>query len=374
MKIFIMSLTLLSTLFLACKKEENIILKGTLGKYKTEIILSQKNDKFDGSFNYMDKSISDKSVKIEGTRIAGKLRLEEFNDEHKLTGIFEGKFDGNSFIGNWKSPSGEDETPFRFSKKSLKIASKRMESSPEFQYILIDHPEGITAHQGISAKLDNKTYEIIKPNSSNDLRCIDIYNIDDYNGNGYDDVLLTDIAACGGNCCPSEYFFCSYSLELDKFIITENFGASWGGPIIEDHSGKTSIKLVNNSQGAGYTEMKEITSWTILEGNEAKVIESKEREQLDAITEIRASEMDKEKATLKFDINKDGIMDEINAEYWLRWGTLDWEVRISNSKVVLAGSGKRIGILSTSTNGVYDLVNSFDEIYTWNGSKYNLKK
>lgn len=280
------------------------------------------------------------------------------------------------FVTSCSNPDANKKEPFNSSTNTNTPVVANTKNAQEIEYKLLEHPEGLAAFQGLSATFNNKDYEIIKPDEE---RCFDLFNIDDYNQDGYNDALVTAIVACGGNCCPNEFFLCFYDKENDTFIASENFGASWGEPIIEKGSGLPQIKLTENTQGYGFTKMEEITYWFILKKNEVDLLKSVERKQLDAKKEIRSSLLNEEEkengSLLKIDINQDSVMDEIHADYWDRWGTLNWTVTLVGTDApVLKGTGKRIGILSSSTNGVYDLINSFDEIYTWNGSEFKLKE
>lgn len=74
---------------------------------------------------------------------------------------------------------------------------------------------------------------------------------------------------------------------------------------------------------------------------------------------------------LSVDLNEDGKMDTISASYWMRWGLLGWDVKFAGlDKPALNGTGKRIGVLSSKTMGVHDLVNDLNQIYRWDGDHY----
>lgn len=52
-----------------------------------------------------------------------------------------------------------------------------------------------------------------------------------------------------------------------------------------------------------------------------------------------------------------------------------WSVKFANGKSYETSEGiKRIGVLSSKTNGVHDLVLDFDGIMIWDGRKYKEKK
>ncbi len=91
---------------LGCSRPEKMILFGKIKNAPpAEFILEQQGDKFSGYFSYLNNKA--KQIEVRGTRNGETLRLEEFNDKQgKLTGIFEGTFDGVLFKGNWRDPKG----------------------------------------------------------------------------------------------------------------------------------------------------------------------------------------------------------------------------------------------------------------------------
>lgn len=114
-----MKLNSLLILVLSCtacinKSSENIILQGKLGKnVESEIILEQEGDKFSGHFLNLT---SNEKITLRGVKEHTKLRLEEYNTsgKNKLTGIFEGTFDGTTYEGFWRDPAGKSKVRFQY--------------------------------------------------------------------------------------------------------------------------------------------------------------------------------------------------------------------------------------------------------------------
>ena len=100
--IFSLILLLLLT---ACEQSPKLTLEGTIGKQlESKLVLQQDGDRFSGYFSYLDKP--EEQIAVSGTQVGTTLRLEEFNSaEQKLTGIFDGRFDGAVYEGNWSASS-----------------------------------------------------------------------------------------------------------------------------------------------------------------------------------------------------------------------------------------------------------------------------
>tara|TARA_B110000977_G_C10993071_1_gene460718 strand:- start:383 stop:1138 length:756 start_codon:yes stop_codon:yes gene_type:complete len=122
--IYIVALISIMMTFFSCGSDEKIILIGTLGEFESRISLRQEDNELTGTFKYTDNSTSIKSINLNGLRAGNNLRLEEFsNGESKLTGIFNGEFDDNMFVGYWTDPTGSSKVPFSFIKSELQSES-----------------------------------------------------------------------------------------------------------------------------------------------------------------------------------------------------------------------------------------------------------
>ena len=74
-------------------------------------------------------------------------------------------------------------------------------------------------------------------------------------------------------------------------------------------------------------------------------------------------------------MNDDGLKDEISGSYWERWGSMNWSIKFAKGKYVPNdGARKRVGVLSSKTNGVHDIVLDLDHVMVWDGEKYVYKK
>src|SRR5690606_31178720 len=94
-----------------------------------------------------------------------------------------------------------------------------------------------------------------------------------------------------------------------------------------------------------------------------------------ALTELKASDFvghENDTLSLSIDIDGDGLVDRIQSSYWEKWGRMVvWGIEFGNGLTYEGKTAtKRIGILPTKTNKVYDLVIECNDVLKWNGSTY----
>jgi hypothetical protein len=99
----------------ASQSEELIILEGSIdSKVNGRLELARSGDKITGTFENTDENTR---LELRGTINGEFLRLEEFAEKDKLTGIFDGKYDGEEYSGDWMSPNRKRKVPFFFSNR-----------------------------------------------------------------------------------------------------------------------------------------------------------------------------------------------------------------------------------------------------------------
>jgi len=204
--------------------------------------------------------------------------------------------------------------------------------------------------------------------------CIRIERIEDFNKDGYEDVLIQNVIGCGGNCCGDSYqIFC---FDGNIFKKTKEIGYDWDGIEISESSNGFNFIVENVYEGFGNPNMCNNTVETYkLSNYEFEIVSTIKDHKLTSITELTSEDFNgKEDGSLflKFDLDNDGLIDIIKCSYWMRWGRIGlWSIKFGNGKVIEGkGSPKRIGVLETKTNNVNDLVLECDEVLKWNGSKY----
>lgn len=349
---------------------ERLLLSGTIGdNLKSSFELSQSGDKVAGIFAYE----GGEKIEVRGVKNGESLRLEEYNNKlDKLTGIFEGKFDGNSFIGHWQDPKFRKKVPFQYSAVMPALPSLKREGPiGKISYLIVEDIGGERS-QGLVAKIGQKSYTIFDVGVISDF--IIIEDVRDYDGNGTEDALLG--FHCGGTACPYySYSFCSFDSKADSFIVTETF-ADGSKPRIEKWNGKWSVEIINS----GLMEMFRAEGRYILENGDAEIVEYHEVEPLKTLKDLLPSDCSEyeEGDPMLFDLDGDGVKDKIIGKYWSRWNCIDYiRVEFSNGKPeceIQAGCVHRVGVLPSKTKNVHDLVLDLDKIYAWDGSKYIKKK
>jgi hypothetical protein len=87
--------------------------EGSINKIGIIMILTKKNTSLNGTYSYKSKGIPIKiSGKIDNT---GNLKINEFNNNGSMTGIFKGRLIGTNINGKWEKPDGSKIIPFSIS-------------------------------------------------------------------------------------------------------------------------------------------------------------------------------------------------------------------------------------------------------------------
>ncbi len=301
---------------------------------------------------------------------ASKIGKLNFEENVFITKITTGAaFTAENINGYWvkiKAKNGKEGYVFNgflkpFAKHSIIYSTHRRDNG---------------SHQELKATINNKETVLI---SFKDQRCFDILEIQDYNNDGYEEVLI-ETNACGGNCCGNSVLVFSY--DGNTFIETEEVGYDFDG--IDLHYDRNNVRLIvvdDQNIGAGNTTLcGDEKKAYIFENNKLEVARIEADNMITAITEVRSSDFIKleseitTKITINYDLDNNGIDDKIIASYWERWGILHNCKIIFNNETLdieaAIGSPKRIGILESKTNNVNDLVIECDTILKWNGTTY----
>ena len=208
-------------------------------------------------------------------------------------------------------------------------------------------------------------------------KCIDIVEQDDFDGNGIVDALIEE-DACGGTIAMYGYYIVSYS-ENGYFTISN---AVWGnGYTVEDWKSNKSILIIDANVGYDNDEMDTKKERYVLKDGKMELVETMKKQLVVSIKELKSSDFhheDEKHLRLKYDLDGNGITDFFECYYWSRWGSMMIRRFVLNGNEIkddcLNVGIKRIGILSSKTNGYHDLVLDEDEIIKWNGKKYVFPK
>ncbi|WP_156476475.1 hypothetical protein [Aeromonas enteropelogenes] len=227
------------------------------------------------------------------------------------------------------------------------------------------------SHSEVKAEVNGNQYLLI--GKSEEL-CLEVIEQRDFDGNGSTDALIKNITACGGNCCGDSFFFISYRGN-GHFQRSAEFGYSWSDPKIEEWKGLSSVVVTDHNEGVNqYRAEEEITRYVLDTGKSVKVEESK-RQRLLALQELNSADFDFERTNevrvLTYDLNGDGVKDRLEGRLWHRWGRIVFDIEMSKAgRTSDYDACKRIGILSSKTNGVNNLVCDQDHVLQWDGLRY----
>lgn len=240
----------------------------------------------------------------------------------------------------------------------------------EIKYNLNRNKEYLT--QELIALVNEKKFTII---SFEDKECFEIVEIQDYNNDGYEEVLLEQ-NACGGNGIGNSLIV--FSFNGREFVNSDYIGNYYGEKRLNFDKNNIRIFVVDYENiGAGNTTLcKDKKETYIYENFNFKLINSESQNKLNALMELKSEDFipkPSSELSIKYDLDNNGIIDKITSQYWERWGMLTNCEIILNNEIIesgVIGTPKRIGILKSKTNGVNDLVIECDKVLKWNGQKY----
>ena len=249
------------------------------------------------------------------------------------------------------------------------------------EYRIVDISEWDTSElprrsfgEDLFAVIDGTDY-LITNDHFEDYRYKSIYAQEDLDGDGRDEVILE--IHHGGNCCGSEYAVVSHRGKNYFSISQHEVFDGAGFPSFEfvDYKGEKLIQVVNMPNGAENTSQSIMISLLKYEYGQLTVLSQTENASLiPAIVEVNSFEFDENNPAQiikDFDADGDGISDKLICDYWPRWGSTVCDVDSSVFGYQDLSSGcHRFGVLSSTSNGLRDLVcNGFDRL-TFDGKKY----
>ncbi len=225
--------------------------------------------------------------------------------------------------------------------------------------------------QRLSASIQGQEYIIV---SEAENQCLRIYDQRDYDGDGYTDALIMYLSGCGGNCCPNQFYLVSYRGN-GQFYRSDLLGYSWVDPTIERWQDTWRITVTtDNSEAALDTPISTKENFILKDGQVVEVNEDAPILNSHLLT-IQARDVAdlkvNETRSFPYDLNDDGIPDQVIVEFWERWKALMWSAQFSNGVTIQSQhSCKRLGVLPTQTLRVHDLVCDDDLVYRWTGYTY----
>ena len=202
----------------------------------------------------------------------------------------------------------------------------------------------------------------------------EIFSEVDLDQDGFNEVILK--MHHGGNCCGYEYAVVSYR-GGNFFSIAEHpelDGVSFPSVKVIGLASKPTLQVINIGEG---TEGSFGSAMNILEfvsGELRTVSKTLNAAVLPAMIEVNASEFDPDAPSdiiREFDADDDGIADRLICRYWARWLSIVCEVESSKFGLTKENYGcKRVGVLSTQTNGLKDLVCNRLSVLKFDGERF----
>jgi hypothetical protein len=221
--------------------------------------------------------------------------------------------------------------------------------------------------------LDEGAEYLIHYEELEDFPFKEIFAVRDLDGDGYDEAVIKGHR--GGNCCGDTYFV--ISKRGDQFFTLQTHDALSGWPALQiiELDGKPTFSVRNASEGIGNTSQETTISLLQYKNGEIVLLSTVANNALLAAeVEINSFEVsDLENSMTKLmDADGDEQEDSLTCSYWPRWGAVTCEVQSSQHGLIEANIGcDRIGVLSTSTNGLKDLVCNRFTVLKFNGKAYS---
>lgn len=371
---FAFCITLLITISVSSCKNKALKLSGIINdSIKANLTIYSLNDsKVFGELSIYNNESP--KIKVNGILKGDSLLLKEFNGpEDKQTGLFEGELIDGVYSGFWYDVKKTKKVPFLFKSEFSDSQDKK---ANRIKYEFFAKNDFFPFYHGLKAIVDGRDYILF--DSIDDVSNCFIYSkVLDFDNDGLDDILIGESISCGGNMtAAATLYYCTFN-EKSKTFEFDEFTEYIGDPIVELWQGKWSIVV----EDYGEYELLEAKSRFIIEGKKPKIFEHYKREILNARRALTAEDFDEEKNNndgftliyMYYDLNFDGKKDTLQAEVWERWNIIqNISVKLSdNSTVLKIDQARRIGIMPNVSNGFINLVVDFDEVYKWNGSKYD---
>jgi hypothetical protein len=222
------------------------------------------------------------------------------------------------------------------------------------------------------ATTEGRSYRISDP-AWGELVLREVLETGDFDGDGLPDALIA--MDTGGNCCPQDFAVVSY--RGDGFFATlgppQSMG--WGGiDVITDDDGLL-IRSHHASSGMGNTEDREWQiDYRIRDGLVTEVARRENLAELAADPVLTIEDvLETLEARMVFDLNADGLPDEVSCRFWDRWGVLNCTITAAGQGEVGTLACPRIGILPTMQNGWHELTCGRRSVAAWSEGEYRVR-
>jgi len=181
--------------------------------------------------------------------------------------------------------------------------------------------------------------------------------IEDLDGDNVPEALLRTQGQ--GNCCGPTFFVIHRVEEGFYSIITGKELTGWPRASVKEKGGRKFIWVYNQSEGIDDTSLERTLSILKFENGKLHLV-SKHFNTAFLSSELEVTSLELSKVSKKrmdFDLDGDDTIDGMVCKYWSRWGAVGCDIKSSQfGEFHLSGGCDRIGILSTASNGMRDIV------------------
>jgi len=189
----------------------------------------------------------------------------------------------------------------------------------------------------------------------------------DLDGDGIEEGILQTQGT--GNCCGPTFFIIK-RVEEGFYSILEHDELDGGPGLSFDEIDGEKILVVFNSSGGvdNVSDERTISHLKLVNGKLELIAKFYNAAFLNAELDITARELkeiEPKRRLFTFDLDLDGKEDELSCYYWWRWGVVSCAVTSTKLGKVSIPKCSRIGILSSITNGMHDLVCDRSYIFSW---------
>lgn len=284
-----------------------------------------------------------------------------------------GDDNGNNRNGSWDNNTTEmsntttmdiEEEP-----SNLEDATPVAPKANVSYYCKGDTYEGVELY----AKVDGTEYRIdLYDDQDGFVKCIGIVEQKDFDGNGVMDALIEDNPGCGNS---GFYFYYVVSYHENGYFSNSDpvQGISCS---VENWKGQESIVVDDANVGINYDKKYTKKNRYVFKDGKMELVETMKQQPMVALKEINSFEFHngKEESILKleFDLDEDGVMDYFEFSFWERWDEMLMDgLYLNGREIQNFNTGmNRLGILSSMTKGMHDLVINENTVVKWDGEKY----
>lgn len=172
----------------------------------------------------------------------------------------------------------------------------------------------------------------------------------------------------GGNCCGPTYYVIKRVGPGFYTVIESEHLTGWPSVELIKGTGGTRIRVTNFSEGVGNTsQLETLSELELRDGRLLLVSHFENHAFLKALTDVTSEELlNVDERLITFDVDRDGLIDELRCHYWERWGAVSCRLDASTiGSALISGGCNRIGILEKVNAGVHSLVCNRNRVLNW---------